>query len=84
MAYIIPTSLREALEHAGFSYRKTMKHLADTGGIVVGADKKTSVQRWFNGRNGRFIAFRMTEEPQQDFTEISDGEPSPFDENPNT
>lgn len=84
VAYIIPTSLREALEHAGFSYRKTMKHLADTGGIVVGADKKTSVQRWFNGRNGRFIAFRMTEEPQQDFTEISDGEPSPFDENPNT
>ena len=63
---------------SGFSYRKTMKHLADTGGIVAGPNGKNSVQHWFNGRNGRFIAFRMAEEPQQDFIETTDDEPVPF------
>ena len=59
VAYIIPTSLREALEHAGFSYRKIMKHLADTGGIVAGPDGKNSVVKRFDGRLSRFVAFRL-------------------------
>lgn len=63
---------------SGFSYRKTMKHLADTGGIVVGADKKTSVVKRFDGRLSRFIAFRMSETPQQEFIETTDDEPVPF------
>ena len=37
MCYIFPSVLREALEKAGFSYRKTMKWLADEGMIETEA-----------------------------------------------
>lgn len=63
---------------SGFSYRKTMKHLADTGGIAGSPDGKNTVVKWFNGRSSRFIGFRMSETPQQEFIETTDDEPVPF------
>lgn len=82
IAYILPSSLREALEHAEFSYRKTMKHLADINGIIVGSDGKNSVVKRFGGQANRFIAFHLDAvEPMspQNSTEASSETASPFD-----
>lgn len=82
IAYILPSSLREALEHAGFSYRKTLKHLADTNGIIVGSDGKNSVVKRFGGQSNRFIAFHLdAAEPmsQQNSTEASSETASPVE-----
>ena len=57
-AYLFPSQLNQALKNAGFSARKTMKYMADMG--YLGKDTKAnkySVQKWFNGRNSRFVEF---------------------------
>lgn len=63
MCYIFPSVLREALEKAGFSYRKTMKWLADEGMIETEARAdgtiKYSVTKRLSGKVYRVISLNM-------------------------
>ena len=61
-AYIFPSMLNQALTKAGYSYRKTMKYMADQDlvGCTVrkGSNKKDySVTKWFGNRSARFVEF---------------------------
>lgn len=78
LMHVYPTALREALEKAGFSYRKTMKYLADEG--IIQTDKgKNTVVKWMGSRSVRVViidmqmlSMPMTDEPDPD-------EYNPFD-----
>lgn len=61
-AYIFPSMLNQALTKAGFSYRKTMKYMADQGLIGFSINKANrkkdySVLKWFVNRSSRFVEF---------------------------
>ena len=61
-AYIFPSMLNQALSKAGYSPRKTMKHLAERGMIGTEYDQKGkikqySVRKWFGNRVSRFVEF---------------------------
>ena len=81
-AYIFPSMLNQALTKAGYSYRKTMKYMADKGligfSINAGTRKKVySVLKWFENRNSRFVEFRIgqiskAEDPIDDAEEMAD------------
>jgi len=81
-AYIFPSMLNQALTKAGFSYRKTMKYMADQGligfSVDAGARKKVySVLKWFGNRNSRFVEFYIgklakAEDPVDDAEELAD------------
>ena len=62
--YIFPSILNDALKKAGYSARKTMKHLADQGLITTDIDPRTgkkqySVVRRFETRIARFVEFHI-------------------------
>ena len=62
--YIFPSILNDALKKAGYSARKTMKHLADQGLITTDIDprsgkKQYSVVRRFETRIARFVEFHI-------------------------
>ena len=64
-AYVFVTTLREALEKAGFSYRKTIKWLADEGVIRTtqrndGRGTSNSVTKFHAGRIHRFTAIDLS------------------------
>ena len=81
-AYIFPSTLNQALTKAGFSYRKTMKYMADKGligySVNAGTRKKVySVLKWFENRNSRFVEFRIgqiskAEDPVDDAEELAE------------
>jgi hypothetical protein len=81
-AYIFPSTLNQALTKAGFSYRKTMKYMADKGligySVSAGTRKKVySVLKWFENRNSRFVEFRIgqiskAEDPVDDAEELAE------------
>jgi hypothetical protein len=88
-AYVLPNVLREALEKAGFSYRKTITWLAASDIVAVDPKGKYQVQKWFHGRNCRMIAIdmeRLQEDPTEpssepvndDFTQLDATEDIPF------
>ncbi|WP_251315841.1 DUF927 domain-containing protein [Flintibacter muris] len=61
-AYIFPSMLNQALTKAGYSYRKTMKYMADQGLIGFSMNKGNrkkdySVLKWFVNRSSRFVEF---------------------------
>ena len=82
VAYVFVSSLRDALEKAGFSYRKTIKWLADEGVIRTtprsdGRGTSNSVTKFYAGRLPRFTAIDLT------LLTIEDGDDIPFpDEEP--
>lgn len=61
--YIFPSIFSQALSKAGYSPRKTLKHLADRGLIDVSTEKsgkKTySVPRRYGGKTARFVVFHL-------------------------
>lgn len=63
IAYIYPSMLRQALTKAGYSPRKTLKHMADHGLITTTtrADRKNGTRydivKKFNQRSCRFVEF---------------------------
>ena len=63
IVYIFPSILNETLKRAGYSPRKTLRHLADQELITVskGKDGKTrySTVSWFNERHCRFVEFHL-------------------------
>lgn len=81
-AYIFPSMLNQALTKAGFSYRKTMKYMADQNliGCTVHKDtrkKDYSVSKWFGTRSARFVEFYIgklskAEDPVDDAEELAD------------
>lgn len=81
-AYIYPSMLNQALTKAGFSYRKTMKYMADQGligySVNAGTRKKDySVLKWFVNRSSRFVEFYIgklskAEDPVDDAEELAD------------
>ncbi len=86
---IFSSMLNRALTEAGFSPRKTMRHMAEQGLIGLGPDKKYSVVRWLDGKSVRCIEFRMdqvikNENPfanasyQTAFINLNEDPPLPF------
>jgi len=81
-AYIFPSMLNQALTKAGYSYRKTMKYMADQDliGCTVRKDtrkKDYSVSKWFGTRSARFVEFYIgklskAEDPVDDAEELAD------------
>lgn len=80
-AYIFPSVLSEALEKAGFSYRKTASWLAETGIAEKDSGGKNTIRKRFDGKLCRVLALNteLLEKPdepseaeQQGFTEIVD------------
>ena len=81
-AYIFPSMLNQALTKAGYSYRKTMKYMADQDliGCTVRKDtrkKDYSVSKWFGTRSARFVEFYIgklskAEDPIDDAEELAD------------
>jgi hypothetical protein len=71
VAFVYPTALREALEKAGFSYRKTMKYLADEGIIQTDKGVNTIVKK-VRGRPIRVVAIdlQMLTIPMSDDVEV--------------
>ena len=62
IAYIFPAILTQALERAGFSYRKTIRYMAERGLITTreksrDGGKEYSIFKKFNGRSCRMIEF---------------------------
>ena len=62
-AYIFPSMLNQALSKAGFSYRKTLKYLADQGVVSItekeNGYKEYTLPKWFDGRVSRFVSFDL-------------------------
>jgi len=59
-AYVFPSLLREAVTNAGYSYRKTLKYLAEQGIVTVSEDKvHYSVLRWVDGRPARMVKINL-------------------------
>ena len=62
-AYLFPTPLNQAMTKAGYSYRKTMKHLGENGTITVNVEKdgkkKYSIIKWFESRAVKVIEFNL-------------------------
>lgn len=60
-AYIFPSLLSQALERAGYSSRKTLKHLGDSGIISStlkpNGSREYCVRKWFDGRTQRMVEF---------------------------
>lgn len=54
--YIYPSALKDALEKAGYSYRKTVKFLADFGYIQKDRDGRNTVVTRVNDSTARMIA----------------------------
>lgn len=79
VAHVYPTALREALEKAGFSYRKTMKYLSDEGIIQMDKDGKNTILKRVQGKPVRIIAIdlQMLSLPMTDEIDEND-ENSPF------
>lgn len=86
IAYIFPSMLNQALTKAGYSPRKTMKHLAERGLISSYTDnngKKTySTMKWFGDRSCRFVEFFIGKiakavDPIDDYDEMHDAVESP-------
>ena len=79
IAHVYPTALREALEKAGFSYRKTMKYLSDEGIIQTDGTGKNTVVKKIAGRPMRIVAIdlQMLAIPMSD--DINDEEYSFFE-----
>lgn len=85
-AYIFPSMLNQALTKAGFSYRKTMKYMADQdliGFSINKANRKKdySVLKWFVNRSSRFVEFYIgklskAEDPVDDAEELADARAS--------
>lgn len=85
-AYIFPSTLNQALTKAGFSYRKTMKYMADQGLIGFTVNKGTrkkdySVSKWFGTRSARFVEFYIGKlskngDPVDDAEELAEGRSS--------
>lgn len=81
-AYIFPSMLNQALTKAGYSYRKTMKYMADQDliGCTVRKDtrkKDYSVSKWFGTRSARFVEFYIgklakAEDPVDDAEELAE------------
>ena len=81
-AYIFPSMLNQALTKAGYSYRKTMKYMADQDliGCTIRKDtrkKDYSVSKWFGNRSARFVEFYIgklskAEDPVDDAEELAD------------
>ena len=81
-AYIFPSMLNQALTKAGYSYRKTMKYMADQDliGCTVRKDtrkKDYSVSKWFGNRSARFVEFYIgklakAEDPVDDAEELAE------------
>lgn len=69
VCYIYPSTLNEALKKVGFSPRKTLKYMADSGLLVLenskAAKQRYSITRRFGGRVSRFVAFRIERESPQ-------------------
>ena len=64
IAYIFPAILTQALERAGFSYRKTIRYMAERGLITTreksrDGGKEYSIFKKFNGRSCRMIEFMI-------------------------
>lgn len=62
IAYIFPSVLNQAIKHAGFSPRKTLKYMADRGLITVSersdhSGQTYSVTKRFDNRVCRFVEF---------------------------
>lgn len=82
-AYILPTPLREAMEKAGFSYRKTMKWLRENGVITAeqNEDRYTIVKK-IRDSHLRVIPIslkKLTEKTTTNvFKDVSDDEELPF------
>lgn len=73
LMHVYPTALREALEKAGFSYRKTMKYLADEAIIQTDKAGKNTILKRIHGRPVRVViidmqmlSMPMTDEPDPD------------------
>ncbi len=88
--YIFPSMLNRALTEAGFSTRKTMRHMAEQGLIGLGPDKKYSVVKRFGGKTARYVEFHMDQviedknpsagaSYQTDFIDLDEAPPLPFD-----
>lgn len=83
-AYIFPSMLNQALTKAGYSYRKTMKYLAEQGLIGFTENKGTkkkdySVSKWFGTRSARFVEFYIGKlskngDPVDDAEELAEGQ----------
>ncbi len=81
-AYIFPSMLNQALTKARYSYRKTMKYMADQDliGCTIRKDtrkKDYSVSKWFGNRSARFVEFYIgklskAEDPVDDAEELAD------------
>ena len=66
IVFIFPTVLRGNLEREGFSYRKTMRYLAEKGLITTGLKsdgitKEHSISRPFQKKSTRVVAFHFGE-----------------------
>jgi len=63
LAHIFPARLNEALEKAGYSPRKTIKYLADSGIITTTEGKngkrENCVRKWFDNRTCRLVEFHI-------------------------
>ena len=64
IAYIFPAILTQALEKAGYSYRKTIRYMAERGLITTreksrDGGKEYSIFKKFNGRSCRMIEFMI-------------------------
>lgn len=60
-AYLFPSLLNQALMRAGYSPRKTLKHLGDNGIISstlkANGSREYCVRKWFDGRTQRMVEF---------------------------
>ena len=87
IAYIYPSMLRQALEKAGYSPRKTLKHMAERGLISTrqrsGNEKgiRYDIVKKFNHRSCRFVEFFIGKLSEaHDF--MDDDEPAEISEPP--
>lgn len=85
LACIFPSLLREALENAGFSYRKTMTWLAENGICQVDKAGKYQIVKKYDGRPVRMIvldtvllATPPSETDEDGFTVLPESEDLPF------
>lgn len=79
IAYILPSILREAVEKAGFSYRKTMNWLEERKIMITDNDgKHKTVKQRFGGAACRMIALQLEllQNPPDDqgFTQLEAGD----------
>ena len=57
--YVIPSVLKEALEGGGYSYRKTMKALAEKGVVRQNNQGKNSIMKRCGDKNMRMVAISI-------------------------